>query len=55
METDIQGAVPFIAGGLFLPLIFHLFLKRDRRLLSQGELTIAKIVGLARRRRTCRG
>lgn len=46
METDILGAVPFIACGLFLPLIFQFFLKRDRRLLSQGELTIAKIVGV---------
>jgi hypothetical protein len=46
METDILGAVAFLAGGLFRPLIFHFFLKRDRRLLSQGELTIAKIVSV---------
>lgn len=50
MGTDILSAAPFIAGGLLLPLILHFFLKHDRRLLGQGELTIGEVVGVHARR-----
>jgi hypothetical protein len=45
METDIWRAVPFMAGDCFA-LVFHFSLKHDRRLLSHGELTIGKVVGM---------
>jgi hypothetical protein len=46
MTTDIWTAVPFIAMGIFLPLLMHISLKSDRRLLRSGEVTIGRVTGV---------
>jgi len=51
MQSDIWSTVPFVAGALFFLLMFYIFLKRDRRLVRQGEITIGKVVGVRTGRR----
>lgn len=54
MTADIWRATPFIAGGLFLLLVIYIFLKRTRRLVRSGEITIGKVIGTHTGRRRTR-
>lgn len=48
MTSDFWSALPFIVGPLLLLLLFSVMLRRDRRLLSDGEIAIGKIVSVRR-------
>src|SRR5260370_20228347 len=51
MHSDIWSAIPFIAGALLFMLMLYMFNRRDRRLVSEGEVTIGKVVAVGTRRK----
>jgi len=48
MTSDLWNAVPFIVGPLLLLLFVSVMLRRDRQLMSDGEIAIGKIVSVRR-------
>ncbi len=46
MQSDIWSTVPFVAGALFFLLMLYIVLRRDRRLVTQGEIAIGRIVSV---------
>jgi len=54
MRSHIWMASPFIIGPLLFLLIFYVLLRRQRRLVSESEITIGKIVGVRTGRRGVR-
>jgi hypothetical protein len=51
MHSDIWSAMPFIAAPLLFMLMLYMFNKRDRKLVSEGEVTIGKVVAVNTKRR----